>query len=131
MGDLHANNVDTSNMVRTDRTTTLVFVKLSDGHNSYSFSDENSAVRMIAPQELPATVPSSINESIAQVSRMPLGAMAVPFMSYLAGMIFRRSVLARPSILLRHRMADVWRGTMFRSKIVISDIVVENRRVDR
>lgn len=56
MADLRASNVDTSNVIRSHRPTTLAFVKLSDGHASYSFFDENSAGRMIAPSELPADI---------------------------------------------------------------------------
>lgn len=56
VADLHASNVDTGNVIRTDRPSTLAFVKLSDGHATYSFFDENSAGRMIVPQELPATI---------------------------------------------------------------------------
>ena len=56
MAELRASNVDTRNVIRSDRPTTLAFVKLSDGHASYSFFDENSAGRMIAADDLPASV---------------------------------------------------------------------------
>ncbi|WP_299356006.1 carbohydrate kinase [uncultured Shimia sp.] len=56
MADLRASNVDTTNVIRSNRPTTLAFVKLSDGHASYSFFDENSAGRMIAPSELPTDI---------------------------------------------------------------------------
>ena len=56
MADLRASNVDTRYVIRSNRPTTLAFVKLSDGHASYSFYDENSASRMIEPQDLPATL---------------------------------------------------------------------------
>lgn len=52
--DLQASNVDTSLLIPSDRPTTLAFVKLVDGHASYSFFDENSAGRMLATAELPA-----------------------------------------------------------------------------
>lgn len=54
MADLRASNVDTRNVIRSDRPSTLAFVKLSDGHAFYSFFDENSAGRMIAPADLPS-----------------------------------------------------------------------------
>ena len=44
---LHANHVDTSLVVASDRPTTLAFVQLTDGHASYLFYDENSAGRML------------------------------------------------------------------------------------
>ncbi len=56
---LQASHVDTSLTVKSDRHTTLAFVKLTDGHATYSFFDENSAGRMLAPGDLP-TLPDSI-----------------------------------------------------------------------
>ncbi|WP_459444047.1 carbohydrate kinase [Alphaproteobacteria bacterium US3C007] len=56
VADLRASNVDTRYVIRSDRPSTLAFVKLSDGHASYSFFDENSAGRMIAPHDLPEKV---------------------------------------------------------------------------
>jgi fructokinase len=53
MADLKASNVDTNNVIRSERPTTLAFVKLSDGQASYSFFDENSAGRMIGSDEIP------------------------------------------------------------------------------
>ena len=53
MADLKASNVDTNNVIRSDRPTTLAFVKLSGGQASYSFFDENSAGRMIGSDDLP------------------------------------------------------------------------------
>ena len=51
---LRASHVDTSRVIRSDRPTTLAFVKLTDGHATYSFFDENSAGRMIGAEDLPA-----------------------------------------------------------------------------
>ena len=51
--DLQASKVDASLLIPCDRPTTLAFVKLVDGHASYSFFDENSAGRMLAPADLP------------------------------------------------------------------------------
>lgn len=53
-GALQANGVDTSHVVHADRPTTLAFVELHEGHASYMFYDENSAGRMLSPDELPA-----------------------------------------------------------------------------
>ncbi|EAP84253.1 carbohydrate kinase [Sulfitobacter sp. EE-36] len=56
---LKASAVDTTHIIRSDRPSTLAFVKLEDGQASYSFFDENSAGRMIRPEDMPA-LPSDI-----------------------------------------------------------------------
>lgn len=50
---LHASNVDTAHVILSDRPTTLAFVKLVDGHASYAFFDENTAGRMLLPEDMP------------------------------------------------------------------------------
>lgn len=51
---LQASHVDTSRVIRSDRPSTLAFVRLSDGHATYEFFDENSAGRMLRPEDMPA-----------------------------------------------------------------------------
>lgn len=51
---LAASKVDASLSIRSDRPTTLAFVKLVDGHASYAFYDENTAGRMLTPADMPA-----------------------------------------------------------------------------
>ncbi|MBV7409120.1 carbohydrate kinase [Maritimibacter sp. DP1N21-5] len=54
LGDtLTAADVDARFAIRSDRPTTLAFVTLTDGHATYAFYDENTAGRMIAPEDLP------------------------------------------------------------------------------
>ena len=50
---LAASHVDTTHIVHSDRPTTLAFVQLANGHERYSFYDENTAVRMINPGDSP------------------------------------------------------------------------------
>lgn len=50
---LGASHVDASVAVRSDRPTTLAFVKLVDGQARYAFYDENTAGRMLTPADLP------------------------------------------------------------------------------
>jgi fructokinase len=52
--DLKASRVDTSLVIKSGWPTTLAFVRLVDGHATYTFYDENSAGRMIGTGDLPA-----------------------------------------------------------------------------
>lgn len=56
---LAASNVDSSFSVISGRPTTLAFVKLVDGQATYAFYDENTAGRMLHPDDLP-DLPDSI-----------------------------------------------------------------------
>lgn len=51
---LDASHVDSTQVITSDRPTTLAFVYLRDGQASYSFFDENSAGRMLEPSDMPA-----------------------------------------------------------------------------
>lgn len=53
---LTKNDVDTRLCLRSDRPTTLAFVTLKQGQATYAFYDENTAGRMIAPADLPASL---------------------------------------------------------------------------
>ncbi len=54
---LNESKVDATALAFSNRPTTLAFVKLVDGHATYSFYDENSAGRMLGPEDLPAIAP--------------------------------------------------------------------------
>ncbi len=51
---LRSSHVDASLAITSDRPTTLAFVRLVNGHATYSFMDENSAGRMVRVDDLPA-----------------------------------------------------------------------------
>ncbi|GAA6199500.1 carbohydrate kinase [Aquicoccus sp. SU-CL01552] len=51
---LKASHVDVSHVILSDRPTTLAFVRLVNGHATYDFYDENSAGRMVTPDDMPA-----------------------------------------------------------------------------
>ncbi|WP_171232246.1 carbohydrate kinase [Ruegeria sp. HKCCA4812] len=55
---LKASHVDTTHVIISDRPTTLAFVQLSDGHATYSFVDENTAGRMLLPEDMPDQLPA-------------------------------------------------------------------------
>lgn len=50
---LQESHVATDNVVVSDRRTTLAFVALKNGQASYLFFDENSAGRMLVPEQMP------------------------------------------------------------------------------
>lgn len=50
---LEASKVDTDLAARSARPTTLAFVRLTDGHATYTFYDENTAGRMLSVSDLP------------------------------------------------------------------------------
>jgi fructokinase len=57
---LEASHVDTTPCARSDRPTTVAFVKLVDGQATYAFYDENTAGRLLSQDELP-TLPATIS----------------------------------------------------------------------
>lgn len=50
---LKASHVDVRPVITADRPTTLAFVRLVGGHATYEFYDENSAGRMLEPDDMP------------------------------------------------------------------------------
>lgn len=57
---LEASKVDTAHCARSDRPTTVAFVKLVDGQATYAFYDENTAGRLLSQDQLP-TLPAGIS----------------------------------------------------------------------
>lgn len=57
---LLASKVDISHLARSDRPTTVAFVKLVEGQATYAFYDEGTAGRMLAPSDLP-DLPASVD----------------------------------------------------------------------
>ncbi|MEZ5754039.1 MAG: carbohydrate kinase [Paracoccaceae bacterium] len=57
---LEASKVDTAHCARSDRPTTVAFVKLVDGQATYAFYDENTAGRLLSQDQLP-TLPATIS----------------------------------------------------------------------
>ncbi len=53
--------VDVSYLIRSDRPTTLAFVTLASGHASYAFYDENTAGRMVLPDDMPQELSNEID----------------------------------------------------------------------
>lgn len=57
---LEASKVDTRYCARSDRPTTVAFVKLVDGQATYAFYDENTAGRLLSQDQLP-DLPASVS----------------------------------------------------------------------
>ncbi|MFN3844843.1 MAG: carbohydrate kinase family protein [Paracoccaceae bacterium] len=57
---LAASKVDTHYLARSDRPTTVAFVKLVNGQATYAFYDEATAGRMLSPEQLP-DLPATIS----------------------------------------------------------------------
>lgn len=57
---LHASKVATDLSVRSDRPTTMAFVRLTNGQASYLFYDEGTALRMQTPDDMP-DLPAATN----------------------------------------------------------------------
>jgi fructokinase len=55
---LEASKVDTQFCARSDRPTTVAFVKLVEGQATYAFYDENTAGRLLSQAELPTLPPA-------------------------------------------------------------------------
>lgn len=94
---LKASHVDTTHVIISDRPTTLAFVQLSDGHASYSFVDENTASRMLLPEDMPDQLPA--------VSALYLGGISLacePCADAYAALLdrhgFDRAVMLDPNI---------------------------------
>ncbi|WP_210092929.1 carbohydrate kinase [Ruegeria sp. HKCCSP346] len=94
---LKASHVDTTHVIISDRPTTLAFVQLSDGHASYSFVDENTAGRMLLPEDMPDQLPA--------VSALYLGGISLacePCADAYAALLHRhgsdRAVMLDPNI---------------------------------
>lgn len=66
---LNSSHVDTSHVIVSDRPTTLAFVQLKDGHATYSFVDENTAGRMLQPEDMP--------DQLTAVSALYLGGISL------------------------------------------------------
>ena len=119
---LNASHVDTSHIVTSARPTTLAFVRLQDGHATYSFFDENSAGRMLQMSDLP--------EISAEVSSLYFGGISLacePGASTYAALLERegktRSVMMDPNIRPQFiQDIDIYRARLDRM-IALADIV--------
>ncbi|OAN82881.1 carbohydrate kinase [Sulfitobacter pontiacus] len=94
---LKASDVDTTHIIRSDRPSTLAFVKLEDGQASYSFFDENSAGRMIRAEDMPE-LPSDITALFFGGISLASDPSASAYAALLARQGGSRAVMIDPNI---------------------------------
>jgi fructokinase len=68
---LLASHVDPRYIHRSDRPTTMAFVRLKDGHASYMFYDENTAGRMLTADDMPNLSPEVAALHFSCISLIP------------------------------------------------------------
>lgn len=94
---LQASHVDISQVVTSGRPTTLAFVRLTNGHATYSFYDENSAGRMLVPTDMP-TLPEEVSALYFGGISLACEPGADAYASLLAEQGGDRSVMLDPNI---------------------------------
>lgn len=89
--------VDASPCVRSGRPTTLAFVTLTDGQASYAFYDENTALRMLSPGDLPALPDAATAVFLGGIS-LVFEPCAAAFEALAAREAGRRAIVIDPNI---------------------------------
>lgn len=94
---LAASHVDSGFACRSDRPTTLAFVTLTGGQASYAFYDENTAGRMLSPDDLP-----ELDNAVTACFFGGISLMVEPCASAYAALLTReapnRSIMIDPNI---------------------------------
>lgn len=94
---LEASNVDASFAHRTDRPTTLAFVTLTDGQASYAFYDENTAGRMLWPEDTP-TLPDHVTACFFGGISLAVEPCANAYESLMSAAAETRAIMIDPNI---------------------------------
>ncbi|MEO0344152.1 MAG: carbohydrate kinase [Pseudomonadota bacterium] len=102
-GDLLSEKLEKSQvakqyLIRSDRPTTLAFVKLVDGKASYAFYDENTAGRMIADKDLPDHLPKGIKALFFGGISLAVEPCADTYLSALKQYSRNRIIMVDPNI---------------------------------
>jgi len=119
---LRASRVDASLSVRSDRPTTLAFVRLTGGHATYTFYDENTAGRMLSPADLPA-LPESVTACFFGGICLPVEPSGSAYQALMAQVAETRATMIDPNI----RPGFIRDETAYRARIAemiaMADIV--------
>lgn len=119
---LAASGVSTDLSPRPDAPTTLAFVRLQDGHATYTFYDENSALTSLRKADLPA-IPSDVSAMFFGGISLAAGPSAEAFQALMEREAPARVTMIDPNIrpsFIRDRDAYVAR---IRSMMAAADIV--------
>ncbi|MEM0948541.1 MAG: carbohydrate kinase [Pseudomonadota bacterium] len=94
---LDASRVDATLAHRSDRPTTLAFVTLTDGHASYAFYDENTAGRMLSPDDLP-DLPDHVTACFFGGISLMVEPCAATYAALMSREAPRRAIMIDPNI---------------------------------
>mgnify|MGYP000645703696 CR=1 FL=1 len=90
-------HVNTALCIRSDRPTTLAFVRLEGGQATYTFYDENSAGRMLDEADLPK-IPEAVNALFFGGISLAVEPCAEVYADLLASQADRRLIMLDPNI---------------------------------
>ena len=95
---LEASGVSSHHLIRSDRPTTLAFVKLVNGQASYAFYDENTAGRMLSADDMPSDLPEDIEAMFYGGISLAVEPCADAYLSLLKRNAADRLIMVDPNI---------------------------------
>jgi len=95
---LEESNVDTSYIIRSERPTTLAFVNVSADGVTYTFYDENTAGRLLGPEDMPSSLPKTVDLLFFGGISLAAEPCADAYLGFLQRNKGNRLVMADPNI---------------------------------
>ena len=120
---LVASKVSTDHLIRSDRPTTLAFVKLVNGSASYAFYDENTAGRLLTPEDAPATLPDSVQALFFGGISLAVDPCAETYLDVLRRNAKGRLVMVDPNIRPQFIQNEVRYRTRLDQVLHLADVV--------
>ncbi len=119
---LSKSHVDSSFSIRSDLPTTLAFVRLVDGHATYTFYDENTAGRSLTPEQLP-----DLADEIEALYFGGISLISEPCADFYAALAVResarRSIMLDPNIRPGFIKDEARYRERLRRMVAVSDII--------
>ncbi len=119
---LHASQVSTDLLIRSDRPTTLAFVKLTDGQAQYTFYDENSAGSGFDTSDLPE-IPADVSTIYAGGISLCAEPAASAYEALYLHEASRRVTMLDPNIRLSFISDESAYRARLAKMIAVSDVV--------